>query len=363
MSSPAGNRSLHQLTQIPKFIILIAIAILTLLFVSSGIVSAQPRVVTGLQATAVQETDYDWPSMEPSEFYTEHLDAYFKLYSKQEAGQLRVYLPDIPDVLTPRTYFGYKYIFEFELEEFKYNTVSRPEDCSLELFSRQYGRILNYQQNTQNYLPLRSSDYDRYHCFRVTLSTDRPLRPDPRPKRVFVAKTPVAGENINNDLGGFPAFSQAIMQETHYDYVGGLFVDSAQFKPEYYARLDDNFNLHYAHRADGSFDLRITLPGHFAINNGRDINGFSLEYLEYATVTDRSNCYRGLFDNDGAVRDGQPALSMSLAPAPSDSGKHYCVKVKITGERTFGFDFDAYRVFYIPQNITDAGADDIWLHL
>ena len=112
-SSSASGRKL-------LWLIPVAAAAFALLSVTSK-ASAYPGLATsGLQAAAIQETDYDWPTWEGSQGYTDHLDTYFRLYVREEEGRLRVHLPDIPEVAL-RTISGYGNVYPVNFK--KSNTI------------------------------------------------------------------------------------------------------------------------------------------------------------------------------------------------------------------------------------------------
>ena len=312
--------------------------------------SAYPGSSTsGFRSATIQETDYDWPVWEGSQGYTNHLDRYFRLYIKQEEGRLRVHLPDVPEVALS-TISGYGNVYPISFKKLEYNTVTHPDSCSLDFFYDNYDHALKYEAGVHNYLPLHSSDYGRYHCFLVTLNVDRPIpRFDPQPRRVFVAKQPVAAESISNDLGQFPGFTQAVMQNTHYDYSGPLLTDTPEFRSKYYAHLDDNFNLYYNRRANGRFDFRLRQPAGLTVPRGRDIRPFELERFDYTVVSQSSECARPAFEETTESRT--PHSSLSLTSASADTGLYYCLKIGIKSTIPGRSDPEPYRIFFIPQAI------------
>ena len=334
-----------------KFLWLIPVAgaALVLLYAAASTSAYPGSATSGFQPAAVQETDYDWPAWEGSQTYTSHLDSYFRLYIREEEGRLRVYSPNIPDI-SLRTLSGYEAVYAVSLHKFEYNTVAHPDDCSLDLFFDNYDHVLKYQAGAQNYLPLRSSDYGRYHCFLVTMDVDRDLRTNPRPRRVFIARQPVTAENVSNDLDQFPGFSQAVMQNTYYDYSGPLFTDSPEFRSKYYAHLDNNFNLYYERRTNGRFDLRLRAPAGLTVLWGRDIRPFDLEKFNYTTVSQSSECNRSAFK--GETNSRTPYSSLSLTPAGGDAGRYYCLKIGIKSVIPGRSDPQPYRIFLIPQEIS-----------
>ena len=246
-------------------------------------------------------------------------------------------------------------------EAITYNTVADPADCGASL-SKYYKVPENLAAETS--WPLAASDYGRYYCIKVNLRVYKPSY-DYRPYRVFLTDRTIVADGLNEYSDDFPDFSQTINQDTHYD--DSVWVPPAnrdyEFRDAYQAHLNNHFHL-FSRYEGGTLDLRLVLPGHFAIANWRDINDFSLEYIEYATVTDRNDCDRDLFGGDGndVTRDDNPTLSTSLTPAAGDYGRYYCIKVGIKGERTMSFDYSPYRVFYVPQIIMNPNPDDAWLY-
>ena len=174
-------------------------------------------------------------------------------------------------------------------------------------------------------------------------------RSDSRPRRVFVARQPIAAKNVSNDLAQFPDFSQAVMQNTYYDYAGPLLTDGPEFRSKYYALLDDNFNLYYQRRANGRFDLRPRTPAGLTVRWGRDIRPFRLEGFNYTTVGRSSECGRAAFERTTDSRT--PYSSLSLTPESDQAGRYYCLKVSIKSVIPGGGDPEPYRIFFIPQEI------------
>lgn len=310
--------------------------------------SAYPGIYTaGYRSAIVQETDYDWPAWEASNDYGQHLDIYFQLYVKEAEGRLRLHIPNIPNIQMQTTLNKVEYTVG--VQDVEYNTVTQPDDCALELFLDNYDRDLDYEQGAANYLSLNSSDYNRYHCFKVTLDVDRQLRRNPRPRRIFVTRQPIAAASVNNDLGDYPGFSQAVMQNTYYHYKPGVFIDSLSFRPDYYNHLDSQFNLYYRRQADGRFALHIRKPLGLVANGMRDIRPFSLEKFNYATVAQQSECGRSTFED--SPRERTPSPSLSLTPSDDDLGGYYCLKVGIQSAIPGRRDLHPYRIFFVPQEI------------
>ena len=337
-------RGYRLLWLIPALVVLVYL----LVYANPPTSSAYPGVyATGYQSAIVQATDYDWPTWESSNDYGQHLDTYFQLYVKEEEGRLRLYIPNIPTIQMQTTLNKVQY--DIGVKDVEYNTVTQPDDCSLELFLDNYDHDLDYQQGAANYLSLNSSDYNRYYCFKVTLDVERRLRRNPNPRRIFVVRQPIAAASVINDLDDFPGFSQTVMQNTYYHYQPGIFQGSLSFRSDYYHHLDNHFNLYYRQQVDGRFALQIRKPSGLVVNQMRDIRPFSLEKFNYTTVVQQSDCDRSAFED--SPRERTPSSSFSLSPISGDLGRYYCLKVGIQSAIPGRRDLHPYRIFFIPQEI------------
>ena len=349
MNSRTKNRFLISKYKLLWLIPALVAPVYLLAYANPPASAAYPGLQTsGYQSTTIQETDYGWPTWEASNDYGQHLDTYFQLYVKEEEGRLRLHVPNIPSIRMRTTFKEVEY--PVSVKDVEYNTVTQPDDCALDLFLDNYDRDLDYEQGAANYLPLNSSDYNRYHCFKVTLDVDRQLRRNPNPRRIFVARQPIAAASVNNDRADFPGFSQAVMQNTYYNYKPGVFIDSLSFRPDYYNYLDSHFNLYYKRQTDGRFALHVRQPSGLVVGGMRDIRPFSLEKFSYTTVAQQSECGRSAFKD--SPRERTPSPSFSLIPSNDDFGRYYCLKVGIKSAIPGRRDLHPYRIFFIPQAIT-----------
>ena len=181
---------------------------------------------------------------------------------------------------------------------------------------------------------------------------------------MFVVDRPVSHPGAGDRLADFPGFSGTIMQSTYYDYFGGNLPpnDPTPLRERYYRHLNENFNL-YSRQTDGRLQLRIGLPGSFAIPRRRpDIKKFEIKKLEHVVVGQAADCDRPAFKS-GATEHEQPTTAMSLYPEAADYAKFYCLKITLRGKRAWTSDRHPYRIFLIPQRITTAApaVDGIWL--
>ncbi|MYB39684.1 hypothetical protein F4X86_00075 [Candidatus Saccharibacteria bacterium] len=348
-----------------------------LMGLSAQTADVAPTVPEGYHTAADKYTYYNYQGnrdLTPghtaaNDAYAEHMDTHFKLFFKEEGGRLHI------SVNIPRAHYPAgidRSAWRYSLsglgsnptpmnEAIVYSTVADPADCNNSSLSKYYRVPEDLAAETS--WPLEVSDYKRYYCIRVNLKVDKPGF-DYQPHRTFLADRAIMADGLNEYLDDFPGFSRTINQDTHYDD-SGWFPNSgpSEFRNAYQSHLNNHFHL-FSRYEDNELDLRFVLPGHFAIETGRDINDFSLEYIEYATVARRGDCDRDLFDDDevDTTRNDEPPLSVSLTPTAGDYGRYYCVKTGIKGERTMSFDFNSYRIFYVPQIMINPDPDNVWLY-
>lgn len=274
--------------------------------------------------------------------YIEHLETQFRLYTKEEHGQLKIKIAAPLDFQYKTTSRGW----EFSISEIRYNTVANPLDCQKNLFANNYSHGIT-ELNSFTSLPLVSSDYSRYFCFMIRLKVNKPGW-DFRPAKTFAVNQPISTTSTDRHLSNPEGFSQAIMQSTYYNYKVGLIGNNnhSEKRDAYYNHLNEHFNL-YAKPFISRVDLQITLPPAFEMTGSPDIRSFNLKKIEYALVNGRDDCNRNLFKGS-TNRVSHPELTMSLP----QSTQGYCFKVSVKGEKRFTKDVNPYKIFFIaPQAI------------
>ena len=318
----------------------------------------------GFQTTTVQHTYYKIYSKVylkegAYQTYGEHLDAHFKLFLREQNGQLRLSIAVPPELRY--VYSNDNGTANFRLrDELFFNTVKAREDCTKNLFWKHHKMIFKDPEPEMS-LPLAASDYGRYYCIKIRLNVDKPGW-NFKPYKVFVADNPIVATGVDAHEGDYLDFSRTIMRSTYYDYnhIWGSNRPSGA-RHHYYRHLNEHFTL-YTRQADGRLDLRINLPDGVALPGTRNINDFELKSLEHVVVNRKADCDRQAFES-GATSHDQPEISMSITPTSADYGLHYCFKAGIKGERSWASDFNPYRIFYVPRPTTMPAPDGIWLGL
>ena len=274
--------------------------------------------------------------------YRQHLNTYWNLSTKESAGQLEVKM-NIPPV-----HEGYT----FNLRNFRYKTVSRIDDCQINVFSGRYSSRLENPQTSIS-IPLTATDYDRYYCFNIDLHVEKSSS-DFYPWGVFVVERTVQYQLRMPDL---PGLTQAVKQDTYYDYGTGLsrldYGGNDINKDRYYNHLNHYFTLH-TRRINDHLYLRLNLPGRLDLEDAKDINDFFLERVDYKTVTSRDDCNWIAFEGSADI-DRFPYLSTSmlLDLDSSSNGLYYCLKVSLKGDISMRRDEHPYRIFFVPQQINE----------